>query len=399
MNRLIIIISFLLVAAACHSKQPGERFNSGQEASSSPLMPLPGAHQMGLYVNQLKGLKVALVVNQTSTVGPVHLVDTLLSRGIHIAKVFAPEHGFRGQAGAGERIKDGTDVQTGLPIVSLYGQTKKPTAAHLEGIDLVVFDIQDVGARFYTYISTMHYVMEACAENGVQFMVLDRPNPNGNYVDGPILEPAFKSFVGMHPIPIVHGLTVGELAQMINGEKWLKGGIQCPLEVIKNQHYSHQSTYHLPIKPSPNLPNTLSVWLYPSLCLFEGTPVSVGRGTLAPFLQIGYPGFPNGNHTFMPKSIPSMAKSPKHEGKACQGFNFQGTTTSRAFSLQYLLDFYKAYPKKEAFFTAFFNKLAGTDQLRKQIEQGLSEAEIKASWEPALANYMDMRKAYLLYDE
>lgn len=387
MNRVIIFLSFLITFFSC---------SAGQTAKPGEIT--PAAHLIDEYLPLIKDKKVALVVNQTSVIGTTHLVDTLLALGVSIKKVFAPEHGFRGDADAGEKIKDGIDPKTQLPIVSLYGSNRKPTPEQVEDIDVVIFDVQDVGTRFYTYISTMHYVMETCAENNKEVIVLDRPNPNGMYVDGPVLDPAFKSFVGMHPIPILHGLTVGELAQMINGEKWLENDLKCDLTVIPVKNYSHQDTYSLPVKPSPNLPNDLSIVLYPSLCLFEGTAISVGRGTYKPFQQIGHPQFTDMPHQFTPKSIDGMAKNPRYEGETCYGINFDKTPFSGGFSLEYLIAFAKKY-EGDDFFNNFFNKLAGTDELKQQIKNGLSAEEIRATWQKELEEYQAKRKKYLLYED
>lgn len=365
----------------------------GQEHNENIFV---GAEQLSEYLPMLEGKNVALIVNQTSLVGNTHIVDTLLSRGVGIKKVFAPEHGFRGEADAGEHVKSAVDTRTSLPIVSLYGSNKKPTAEQLADVDVVVFDIQDVGARFYTYISTMHYAMEACAENDKEFIVLDRPNPNGHYVDGPILEPQYKSFVGMHPIPVVHGLTVGELALMINGEKWLENGLTCDLQVITVKNYTHNDTYILPVRPSPNLPNQQSIALYPSICFFEGTPISLGRGTDFPFQAIGYPNPKFGDFTFTPVSTPG-AKNPPLQNQLCYGIDLREVDVSPGIDLKYLIDFYHKAEDKEKFFTSFFNLLAGTDQLGKQITAGMSEAEIKQTWQAPLADYKAMRKKYLLY--
>ena len=355
-----------------------------------------GAEQLGEYLPLLEGKNVALIVNQTSLVGNTHIVDTLLSRGVKIKKVFAPEHGFRGEADAGEHVQSAVDTKTALPIVSLYGSNKKPTTEQLADVDVVVFDIQDVGARFYTYISTMHYAMEACAENNKAFIVLDRPNPNGHYVDGPILEPKYKSFVGMHPIPVVHGLTVGELALMINGEKWLENGLTSDLKVITVKNYAHNDTYILPVRPSPNLPNQQSIALYPSICFFEGTPVSLGRGTAFPFQAIGYPDPKFGDFTFTPISTPG-AKNPPLQNQLCYGKDLRKVEVKSGIDLQYLIEFYQKSEDKDKFFTNFFNLLAGTDELKKQIMAGMSEVEIKQSWQDPLVEYKSMRKKYLLY--
>jgi uncharacterized protein YbbC (DUF1343 family) len=346
-----------------------------------------------------------MVVNQTSTIGERHLVDSLLAAGMVIKKIFAPEHGFRGQADAGEKVSDGKDAQTGIPIASLYGAKRKPGAEDLAGIDLMIFDIQDVGARFYTYISTMHYIMEACAENNIPMLILDRPNPNGHYVDGPVLDTStYRSFVGMHPIPTVHGMTIGEYAQMVNGEGWLAGDQTCKLTVIPCENYRHDRPYVLPIKPSPNLPNNRSIYLYPSICLFEGTVFSLGRGTTSQFQVIGAPDYPETDFSFTPISRPG-AKYPKHENKTCYGLDLttldpEQIFAERQLNLSYLLDIYQRYPNKDDFFlnSDFFEKLAGNNQLRKQLIAGKSEAAIRASWEPALSQFKEMRKKYLLYD-
>jgi uncharacterized protein YbbC (DUF1343 family) len=356
-----------------------------------------GAERLDQYLPGLRGKRVALVVNHTATVGRTHLVDTLLASGIEVKKILVPEHGFRGEADAGEHVGNATDKKTGLPLISLYGSNKKPTAAQLADVDVVLFDIQDVGVRFYTYISTMHYVMEACAEHGKKLLVLDRPNPNGHYFDGPVLKPAFRSFVGMHPIPVVHGLTVGELARMINGEGWLPGGAKCDLEVVKAANYTHRTKYVVPVRPSPNLPNEVSIRLYPSICFFENTPVSVGRGTPYPFQVIGGTNPKFGSFTFTPVSTPG-AKNPPLQGQPCYGLDLRNDTLNH-FTLRYVLDFYRKADNPEKFFTSFFDKLAGTDVLRKQITAGLDEAAIRQSWRPELETYRATRKKYLLYAE
>lgn len=350
----------------------------------------------------LANKKVALLVNQTSLVGSTHLVDTLVAQKVNIKKIFAPEHGFRGGADAGEHVKDSVDPKTRIPVVSLYGNKKKPSAEDLKGIDVVVFDVQDVGARFYTFISTLHYLMEACAENGKELVVLDRPNPNGWYVDGPVLKKEFQSFVGVDPIPVVHGLTVGEYAKMLNGEKWLEKEMQCKLTVVTCNNYSHKSHYQLPVKPSPNLPNNTAVFLYPSLCFFEGTEISVGRGTDNPFQVIGAPEITGMQFSFTPESKPG-AKTPPHLGKTCYGISFLRKTDPGVPGIQigYLLKMYQAYPDKSKFFLAnnFIDKLAGTDELRKQVLAGKTEQEIKASWAKDLDAYKVIRKKYLLYED
>lgn len=356
-----------------------------------------GADQPDLYLPLLLNKKVGIVANHTSMINAVHLVDSLLKLKINIKKVFSPEHGFRGNADAGEKVKSNIDAKTKLPIISLYGKNKKPTPEQLKGLEVIVFDIQDVGARFYTYISTMNYVMEACAENNIQFIVLDRPNPNGNYVDGPILETGFESFVGMHHVPIVHGMTVGEYAQMINGEGWLAKGVKCSLEVILMKNYNHNTEYKLPIKPSPNLANMQAIYLYPSLCLFEGTPISVGRGTDKPFQVIGHPQL-KPNFSFVPKPTQG-AKEPLLRGETCYGLDLSGVDVKKELDLSYLIRFYNDYPDKEHFFNNFFNTLAGNATLQEQIKQGKTEEDIKATWQKELNEFKAIRKKYLLYED
>lgn len=362
-----------------------------------------GAEQTEKLIPLLKDKRVALVVNHTSIVGKTqtHLLDTLVSLGVNVKKVFAPEHGFRGNADAGETVRNGRDVKSGLPILSLYGKNKKPTAAQLADVDVVVFDIQDVGARFYTYISTMHYVMEACAENNKTLIVTDRPNPC-DYVDGPIREAQKKSFVGMHPIPVLHGCTIGELAQMINGEGWLNEGLKCKLIVLPIKGWKHGQAYSLPVKPSPNLPNDQAIALYASLCPFEGTSVSVGRGTYMPFQVIGSPhikGFP---YSFTPQSLDGFDKNPLHKGRSCNGLDLRKVEAPKGLSLQYVIDMYKAYQrqgKTQEFFSraSWFDQLMGTNSVRLQIMEGKDEATIRAGWEKALEDYRNMRRKYLLY--
>jgi uncharacterized protein YbbC (DUF1343 family) len=365
---------------------------------------IPGAGQMERIIPLLENKTLAIVANQTSEVNRTHLVDTLLSLADNrftIQKVFAPEHGFRGDIDDGVAVSDETDPQTGIPIVSLYGKHKKPAAADLAGIDLVIFDIQDVGTRFYTYISTLHYVMEACAENGVPLLLLDRPNPNDGYIDGPLLEPQFSSFVGMHPIPVVYALTIGEVAMMINGEGWLRGGIQCDLTVIPCENYYHGREYSLPVKPSPNLPNDHAIRIYPSTCFFEGTVISEGRGTMMPFEVYGHPDLP-GSFSFVPEGIPGMSMFPKLKGETCYGEDLRGFVPEGGWSrieLRWLLDAYGKFPDKKSFFLPFFESLAGTDALRKQIIAGWTEEEIRKSWQPGLERYREIRKKYMLYED
>ena len=358
-----------------------------------------GASQLNEYLPILNNKRIAVVANQTSLVDNTHLIDTLLSSGVTIIKVYAPEHGFRGKADAGASITDERDPKTNLPVLSLYGKNKKPKSADLDSIDLMIFDIQDVGARFYTYISTLHYVMEACAEKNIPLLVLDRPNPNGHYVDGPILDTAYASFVGMHPIPIVHGLTIGEYAQMINGEYWLKDSIQCDLVVQNMENYTHNYVYDLPVKPSPNLPNAKSIALYPSLCLFEGTAISVGRGTNKQFQIIGSPELDSCSFTFSPISGVG-ATYPKHENVLCCGWDFSDTDFKNEINLSYLIETFEQYNAKGlTFFNSFFDKLAGSNKLRVMIEAGWSSAEIKETWQLDLDAFKQKRKNYLIYSE
>ncbi len=338
------------------------------------------------------------MVNNTAVMGQTHLVDSLQRLKINIKKILAVEHGFRGKADAGETVNDAIDAATGLQVVSVYGskEKQKPTAAQLADVEIVIFDIQDVGVRFFTYLSSLHYLMEACAENGKKLIVLDRPNPNGSYVDGPILDPELKSFVGMHPIPIVHGVTVGEMAQMINGEGWLADGKKCDLQVIAMKNYDHKKKYSLLIKPSPNLPNDHAIALYPSTCLLEGTVISVGRGTKTPFEILGHPGLKNLPFRFKPESIEGMSKNPPYENKICYGLDLRNELVD-GLSLAYLIKMYREYPDKEKFFTSYFDKLAGNKILKEQIKKGMSEEDIKDTWKKELNHYKTIRKKYLLY--
>ena len=357
-----------------------------------------GADQLSVYLPLLKDKNVALMVNPSSLVGKSHLVDTLLVSGVKIKKIFSPEHGFRGTADAGEKVKTGIDSKTGLLVTSLYGDNKKPTKEQLNDIDIIIFDLQDVGTRFFTYISSMHYLMQACADYNKQLIVLDRPNPNGSYIDGPVLDIKFKSFIGMHPIPIVHGLTVGELAKMINGEHWLDSNKTCDLTIIPMKNYEHKTSYSLPVKPSPNLPNDLAIKYYPSLCLFEGTVISVGRGTDAPFQIIGAPKKEYGHFQFTPKSTEG-AKKPLYENQVCYGIDVRKINPDKGFSLKLIIELYHKSTEKDKFFIPFFNKLAGNDILQEQIKKGMKESEIKKTWQSSLDKYKLMRINYLLYND
>ncbi len=362
---------------------------------------VPGAGQPEKYLPIIENKRVGLVVNHTSLVGDIHLADFLLSKKIKVEKIFAPEHGFRGDASAGEEIKDGVDVKTRIQVLSLYGQTKKPTTAHLKNIDVMIFDIQDVGCRFYTYISTLHLVIEACAENGIPLIVFDRPNPNGDYIAGPVLKSGFESFVGINPIPVVHGCTVGELAQMINGENWHKAARKCDLRVIQVENYTHSTKYELPVSPSPNLPNYLSVRLYPSLCFFEATTVSVGRGTDFPFQVLGGLKKNLGDFQFTPKNIPGVAVNPLNEGKVCYGVDLRSLNEAPKFTLKFFIDFYNKYENKSDFLTRenWFNLLAGNDELLALIKNGKSDQEILEALNTEVEKYKQLRKKYLLYPD
>ncbi|MBT8294893.1 MAG: DUF1343 domain-containing protein [Gramella sp.] len=399
---------FLIGILSCGNTNKGSEQNSTigtAEKETTPVSSeiITGANQTELYLPFLKNKKIGVVGNQTSIIEPatgqhVHLVDSLLNSGINIQKVFAPEHGFRGTADAGEVVKNGMDTKTGLPVVSLYGKNKKPSDEALKDIDLMIFDIQDVGARFYTYISTLHYIMEACAENDIPLLILDRPNPNGDYIDGPILEKEHSSFVGMHPVPVVHGMTIAEYAQMINGEKWLKNGIQCDIRVIKMANYDHEKKYSLPVKPSPNLPNEKAVNLYPSLCFFEGTNVNAGRGTSNQFQVFGSPYLDSAyfNYSYTPKPMEG-AKYPKHSGEKCYGKNLKDTNELKALNLEWIIEAYNHTENKTEFFNSFFTKLAGTKKLQQQIENGMSSEKISIGWKKGLEDYQIMRSKYMIY--
>jgi len=405
------MLFLLLINCSCKNENVRSKDGEVKITKSDTIKPenikiFPGANNIAKYLPLLKDKKVALVVNQSSMIDDGHLSDTLLNLDVNIVKIFAPEHGFRGVANAGEELKDGIDTKTGLPIISLYGKKEKPSEEDLKDVDVIVFDIQDVGVRFYTYISTMTYMMEAAAENNIQMIVLDRPNPNGHYIDGPMLEAKYKSFVGMLPIPVVYGMTMGELAMMINGENWLNNNVKCDLTVVECTNYTHMSHYELPIAPSPNLQDFLAISLYPSLCFFEGTTASVGRGTDEPFKQIGHPKLKGKySYSFTPK--PNFgSKNPKHKNEVCYGvdlsnlevknFRFRGQ-----IDLKWLVDFYTKLKTKDKFFldNNWIDKLAGTDTLRKMILNGKSSEEIRESWQKDLNIFNEKRKKYLLYPD
>ena len=393
------LFSFILLFSCGNSvKNIEEREKEIEESILVSNEIKTGADNFEKYIPLLENKKVGIVTNQSGILtNKTHLVDFLLTKKINIQKIYAPEHGFRGTADAGEVIKDGKDTKTGLPIISLYGNNKKPKPEQLEGIDIMVFDLQDVGARFYTYISSLQYVMEACTENNIPLIVLDRPNPNGGIVDGPILEKEFTSFVGMHPIPVLHGMTIGEYAKMINGEKWLKNEIQCKLTVIPCENYKRTMFYDLLVKPSPNLPNAQSINLYASLCFFEGTNVSVGRGTEKQFQIYGSPYLNKGSYSFTPQPNEG-AKDPTYNGKLCYGEDLTKIEPVKQLELKWLIKAYAETTDKSKFFNSFFTKLAGTKKLQEQIEEGISEAEIRASWQKGLYDFKVMRSKYLIYE-
>ena len=358
-----------------------------------------GAERQDIYLPKLKNKRVALFANNTSAVNGVHLVDILVSKKVNIVKIMSPEHGFRGDVPDGDQVNDSVDEKTGIRIVSIYGdKNKKPTPEHLADVDLVIFDIQDVGCRFYTYISSLHYLMEACAENKKKLIVFDRANPNG-FVDGPILQAENKSFVGMHPVPIAHGMTIGEYAKMINGEGWLPNGEKCELEVIPLLNYTHHDSVSLPVKPSPNLPNDHAVRMYPSICLFEGTALSLGRGTYSPFEILGHPDLKNQPFEFTPVSIPNMSAKPKLEGQLCHGIDLRKVKPERRISLKYLIDMYNQFPDKEKFFIPYIDKLSGTKEFKEQVKKGMGEDEIRATWKDGLDSYKKTRQKYLIYPD
>lgn len=408
MKKLYLLPIILIMITSCSSALNNDLKNNGTHNSSiENCIIKPGAENMHLYLHLLSDKKVGLVTNQTGVVQNTHLVDTLLSYEIKLIKIFCPEHGFRGTADAGEKVDDNIDNTTGLPIISLYGNNRKPTKQQMQDLDIMVFDLQDVGVRFYTYISTLHYVMEACAENNIPLIVLDRPNPNAHYVDGPVLNPKkINSFIGMHPVPVVYGMTIGEYAKMINGEKWLDNGVKCDLKVIPIKNYSHNTPYSLPINPSPNLPNDRSIELYPTLCYFEGTVISIGRGTNKQFQIIGHPKFKDveqATYTFTPK--PNIgAQNPKLLNELCYGFDLSSDNSifdidRYKLNISVIIKAYNLFPDKENFFIKnnFFDLLSGNTEFKKQILNNISEKEIRESWEPELSEFKKIRERYLIY--
>jgi uncharacterized protein YbbC (DUF1343 family) len=398
----------LLFSIACNPKWKANSEHLAlkkDEMGDKNLKIVVGAERFSEYLPLLKGKKVGMVVNQTSMIQNKHLVDTLLQQGVQVGVIFAPEHGFRGKADAGEKVNNSIDAQTGLPIISIYGKKNKPDSSDLKNIDVLLFDIQDVGARFYTYISTLQYIMEAGAEQKIPVVVLDRPNPNAHYVDGAILDKSLKSFVGMQPIPTVYGMTIGEYAKMLNEEGWLNQNLKCALTIIPCLNYNHNMSYDLPVKPSPNLPNLRSIYLYPSLCYFEGTEVSLGRGTNKQFQIYGAPNLPKTDFAFTPAPNEG-SKEPPHKNKICNGWDLSHLKlddlhSERQINLSYLINAYKYFPDKNAFFLKgnFFDKLSGTTELRTQLIQGKSADAIRASWQDGLAKFKTIRKKYLLYTD
>ncbi|OHX65314.1 exo-beta-N-acetylmuramidase NamZ family protein [Flammeovirga pacifica] len=398
MKNFITVVLTLIIFSCSASKQ--DNTAEAQKESTPPI--IVGAEQTEKYVPYIKGKKIGLLVNQTSTIKGIHIVDSLHNRGLDIQMIFAPEHGFRGNEDAGAHVKDGIDPSTGVKIYSIYGKNKRPSPDLLKEVDIIIFDIQDVGCRFYTYISSMHYMMEACQEAGVPLLILDRPNPNGMYIDGPVLKKEFTSFVGMHPIPILHGLTVGELARMINGEKWLRTKKECELTIIPVLNYNHAMEYSLPIKPSPNLPNDQSIKLYPSLCFFEATPVSIGRGTDFPFQVIGYNNKTMGEFNFSPRSIKGAASNPVLKDQKCYGEDLRNVQQG-GLDLSYIIGWNEKFSENEKKSVISKNKwmdlLSGTDSLRIMIDQKKSQKEIKDSWQKDLKTYKQIRKNYLIYTD
>lgn len=389
---------------SCANHQMEQESVSEPKDSDIPDPILPGIYKVDSLATTLAGKTVGVVSNHTGMIGNTHLVDTLLSLGVEVSGVFAPEHGFRGDVPDGAEIDHSKDQKTGLPIYSLYGKTKKPTDEMLQGLDVIVFDIQDVGARFYTYLSTLHYVMEAAAENDISVIVLDRPNPNGFYVDGPVMKSEFTSFVGLHPVPVVYGMTIGEYGQMINGEKWLADGQSCALSVVTCSGYDHNSIYTLPIKPSPNLPDMESIYLYPSLCFFEGTTVSVGRGTDFPFSIMGEPTNESGDFKFTPESRPGASVNPKHKGEECRGYNLRNQVNLNqpkpGLQIAWLCKMYEETADKASFVNSngYFHKLVGNDELKSQLEKGLTPDQIRESWKEDLQVFEKVRAKYLIYE-
>jgi len=398
--RVIVLLVFILVGINC-SGQLTMRSRMTTEKTDEDVQ--TGAERTDQWLPLLKDKKVAVVANHTSMINTTHLVDTMLSLGVKVVKIFSPEHGFRGLADDGEEVASSVDEKTKLPVISLYGNHRKPTAADLKGVDIVVYDIQDVGVRCYTFISTMTYCMEACAEQRLPFVVLDRPNPNGYYVDGPVMEKEYMSWVGLHPVPLVYGMTIAEYARMVNEEKWLAGSVKADLKWVECVGYDHNDQYQLPVRTSPNLPNMASVYLYPSLCLFEGTCMSVGRGTEMPYQVIGHPKLKNAAFTFTPKST-FGAKNPLFKGEVCYGHDLHEFADLyirdyKGIYLFWILGSYKDMPDKSTFFNTYFEKLAGTATLRKQIQDGMSEDKIHVTWLPAINSFKVIRSKYLLYED
>ncbi len=396
MRRNIIGLVFVIfVLANCQ----GQPISSGNDT-----IILPGADQTALYFPRLKGKNLGIVANHSSMVGNVSLLDTLLSAGMKVSRIFSPEHGFRGNEDAGQLLGDSKDPVTGIPIISLYGKKVKPDSSDLAGLDLMIYDIQDVGVRFYTYISTLHYIMEACAENNIPLLILDRPDPNGFYIDGPVLDSASASFVGVDPIPLVYGLTPAEYARMMNGEGWLKDGLKCTLTYVACKNYTHSSYYSLPFNPSPNLQNMKSIYLYPSLGLFEGTVVNVGRGTDFPFQVFGNPDFPDTLFQYTPRSIEGTSTNPKHKGQVCYGFDLRGMSVNelqkmKKINLDWIIRAYNLFPDKKYFFNNYFRNLAGTVDLQQKIIAGWSADEIRKSWSDGIDRFKKIRLKYLIYPD
>lgn len=421
LRNLFLLSATLLLQSNCSAQNPKPARPKAATVQNQVNPIIPAADRMEEYLPLLKGKKVALLVNHTSTVGGAHIIDKLVASGVNVKVVFGPEHGFRGDAPDGAKIETTTDKKTGVPVVSLYGKKNKPSPEDLKDVDVMVYDIQDVGTRFYTYISSMQYFMEAALENNIPLIILDRPNPNGFYIDGPVLDPKFKTFVGMQPIPVVYGMTIAEYAQMILQEGWLndeankayerlktirfrEGAKYFHLNVIPVKNYTHSSKYTLPVKPSPNLPDMSSIYWYASTCFFEGTTFSEGRGTPKPFQYIGHPQMPETMFSFTPASTDG-APNPKHKNKVCYGYNLSGTPEEvlkkidGKIQLKYLLEAYKLFPDKENFFNKGINRLAGNDVLAAQVKAGKTEEEIRKSWEPGLSNFKKIRKRYLLYPD